>query len=183
MKKILSVISVLFIVFTTAKAQDTIVKITTRTVSSKWERNNLNLRLGPEVGFPTGNFGKSHNVGIGASALLDIPVARRFSVVVYGGLKSFGGKEPFKRATIYPFRTGINYKLTPNFYAAGQIGESIVHYVTSKSSVSQALGIGYFNGLLDLGARWDYDYAHDGLSSINIQARYVITFGLKRDKY
>lgn len=180
MKKLLSVALLLLFVNTTANAQNTIVKTTTRIVYSRWERNNLNLRAGPEAGLPVGDFGKTHNFGIGASALLDVPLARRFSLTFYAGLRSFGGKEQLKRATIYPLRAGVNYKLSPDFYVSGQIGESIVHYGVSKTNVSQAPGIGYFNGFLDLGVRWDHEYAHEGLSSLNFQARHVITFGLKR---
>lgn len=180
MKKFLLVAVIINVVCTTINAQDTIVKTTTRTVYSRWERNNLNLRIGPEVGLPIGDFGKTNNIGIGGSALLEIPVARRFSIIAYAGFRSFGGKDPYKRTTIYPLRTGINYKLSPNFYATVQLGESTVHNVVSKTSVSQAIGLGYFNGFLDLGARWDHDYAQGGLSSIVFQARYVITFGLKR---
>lgn len=182
MKKLLSVAFVLLIFFTTAKAQDTIVKTTTRTVYSRWERNNLNLRIGPEVGIPIGDFGKTNNLGIGGSALLDVPLARRFSIIFYAGLRTYGGKDQVPRATIYPLRTGINYKLSPDFYVSGQIGESTVHSVVSKTSVSHALGIGYFNGYLDLGVRWDHEYAFGGLSSIVFQARYVITFGLKKNR-
>lgn len=180
MKKLLCSAIILFLIGTTVHAQDTIVRTTTRTVYSRWERNNLNLRIGPELGFPVGDFKKTNNLGIGASALLDIPVARRFSLVAYAGFRSYGGKDQFARATIYPLRAGINYKLSPDFYVAGQIGESTVHAGVSKTSVSQAVGVGYFNGFLDLGVRWDHDYAQGGLSSIVFQARYVITFGLKR---
>lgn len=180
MKKILSSAFVLLIISTNINAQDTIVRTTAQTFYSRWQRNNLNLRIGPEAGLPVGDFGKTHNFGIGASALLEIPVATRFSIIAYAGLRSYGGKNENKRATIYPLRTGLNYKLSPRFYATAQIGESVVHNAVSKSNVSQALGVGYFNGFLDLGARWDYDYAQGGLSSIVFQARYVITFGLKR---
>jgi len=180
MKKLFSAAFILIIASANLKAQDTIVRVTTKTIYSRWERNNLNLRIGPEVGLPVGDFGKTHNFGIGGSALLEIPVARRFSVIAYAGLRSYGGKNVNKRATIYPLRAGVNYKLSPKFYATAQIGESVVHNVVSKTSVSQAIGVGYFNGFLDLGARWDHDYAHGGLSSLVFQARYVITFGLKR---
>lgn len=188
MQKLLFVTLVLLSVNANVKAQDTIVTITTRTVYSRWERNNLNLRVGPEVGFPSGDFGKTHQFGMGASALLDIPVARRFSIIFYAGIRSFGGKKitpsdtKYKRSSIIPLRTGINYKLSPDFYISGQVGESTVQYLgVSKTSISQAVGIGYFNGFLDLGFRWDHDYAQDGLSSIVFQARYVITFRGKRN--
>lgn len=176
MKKLLSAALVLFFVPTTVCAQD----------YSKWERNNINLRIGPEVGFPVGGFNKTHHLGLGGSALLDVPLARRWSVIFYGGIRSFAGDKipgsdtKFKRSNIVPLRTGVNYKLSSNFYVSGQIGESTVQYLdVSKTSVSHALGIGYFNGFLDLGVRWDYEYAHGGLSSIAFQARYVITFGVK----
>lgn len=180
MKKLLLFGIILSVVCTTAYAQDTIVRTTTRTVYSRWERNNLNLRLGPEIGFPIGDFKKTHNLGVGASALLDIPIARRFSIIAYAGFRSYGGKDQLKRATIYPLRAGINYKLSPDFYVSGQIGESTVHSEITKSNISQAIGFGYFNGFLDLGVRWDHDYAQGGLSSIVFQARYVITLGVKR---
>lgn len=180
MKKILSVVIVFSIICTTVYAQDTIVRVTTRTVYSRWERNNLNLRIGPEIGLPVGDFKNTHNIGVGGSALLDIPIARRFSIIAYAGFRSYGGKDQLKRATIYPLRAGINYKLSPDFYASAQIGESTVHYGVSKTSVSQAIGAGYFNGFLDLGIRWDHEYAQGGLSSIVFQARYVITFGVKK---
>lgn len=180
MKKLLFPAFLLSIVFTTVHAQDTIEKTTTRVVYSRWERNNLNLRIGPEIGIPVGSFKNTNNLGIGASALLDIPIARRFSIIAYAGFRTYGGKDQFTRATIYPLRGGINYKLSPNFYVSGQIGESTVHSGVSKTNVSQAIGVGYFNGYLDLGVRWDHDYAQGGLSSIVFQARYVITFGVKR---
>ena len=180
MKKLLASVIMIVFVSTVVNAQDTIVRTTTRTVYSRWERNNLNLRIGPEIGFPLGDFKKTHNLGIGGSALLDIPIARRFSIIAYAGLRSHGGKDQLKRATIYGLRTGLNYKLSPDFYVTGQIGESTVHYGVSKTSVSQALGVGYFNGFLDLGARWDHDYAQGGLSSLVFQARYVITLGVKK---
>src|SRR4051794_24943203 len=116
MKKLLLTVIVTILVSTVLQAQDTIVQTTTRTVYSRWERNNLNLRIGPEVGFPLGDFKKTHNLGIGGSALLDIPLARRFSIIAYAGLRSYGGKDQLKRATIYGLRTGINYKLSPDFY-------------------------------------------------------------------
>lgn len=181
MKKLLSFALLLNLISTIVSAQDTIVTTTTRTVYSRWERNNLNLRFGPEGGLPLGDFSKTHNFGIGASALLDVPVARRFSLIFYAGLRSFGGKDPYKRATVYPIRAGLNYKLSPDFYASVQLGESTVKYDVSKTNVSQAIGVGYFNGYLDLGVRLDHDYAHGGLTSLNFQARYVITFGLKRE--
>lgn len=178
MKSILTLATLFLISNFSLKAQDTTVTTTVYTTDD-WERNNLNLRIGPEVGFPVGDFGKTHNLGIGASALLDIPLARRWSLIFYAAAKTFGGKNDLKRATVYPLRTGINYKLTKNFYATGQIGESIVKYNVSKTSVSQGLGVGYFNGALDFGARWDHEYAHGGLSTINLHAKYVITLGLK----
>lgn len=180
MKKYLLAIILSLPVASVVYAQDTVVRTTTRIVYSRWERNNLNLRIGPEVSLPIGGFKRTNNFGIGASALLDIPVARRFSLIAYAGFRTYGGKDQFLRATIYPIRAGINYKLSPDFYIAGQIGESTVHYGVSKTSVSQAIGVGYFNGYLDVGARWDHDYAQGGLSSLVFQARYVITFGLKR---
>lgn len=180
MKKVLITGVVFLISYFSVNAQDTIVQTTTRTVYSRWERNNLNLRIGPEVGLPLGDFKSTHNFGIGGSALLDIPVARRFSLIAYAGFRSYGGKGDLKRATIYPVRAGVNYKLTPDFYVSGQIGESTVHYDVSKTSISQAVGVGYFNGYLDLGVRWDYDYAQGGLSSLVLQGRYVITLGVKR---
>ncbi|MEJ7679507.1 MAG: hypothetical protein WKG06_16925 [Segetibacter sp.] len=63
------------------------------------------------------------------------------------------GKDIYKRGTIYPIRAGLNYKLSPDFHVSGQIGESTVHYDVSKTSFSQAIGISYFNGFLDLGVR------------------------------
>lgn len=176
MKKYLSGALVLFFVCTTVCAQN----------YSRWDRNGINLRIGPEAGFAVGGFGKTHHLGLGGSALLDIPLARRWSVIFYAGVRSFGGDKipgsdtKFKRSNIVPLRTGINYKLSPVFYLSGQIGESTVQYLdVSKTSVSQALGIGYFNGFLDLGVRWDHEYAHGGLGSIAFQARYVISFGVK----
>ena len=177
MKKLLSGTLVLFVICTTVCAQD----------FSRWERNNINLRIGPEIGFAVGAFGETHHLGLGGSALLDIPLARRWSVIFYAGVRSFGGDKiqgsdtKIKRSNIVPLRTGINYKLSPDFYLSGQIGESTVQYLgVSKTSVSQALGIGYFNGFLDLGVRWDHEYAHGGLASLAFQARYVITLGVKQ---
>src|SRR3954464_6169363 len=115
MSKLLSAPIALFLVHTSVTAQDTIVETTTRTVYSRWERNNLNLRIGPEVAFPLGNFKSTHNFGIGASALLEIPLARQLSIIAYAGLRSYDGEGELKRATIYPLRAGINYKLTPDF--------------------------------------------------------------------
>ena len=190
MKKILlSAIPLMLITIVSTKvfSQDTIVQTTTRVVYSRWERKNLNLRIGPEVGFAVGDFSTTHHIGIGASALLDIPVARRWSVIAYAGMRSFGGRTmpdthtKYKRSNIFPLRGGINYKLSPDFYLSGQIGESTVQYLgVSKTSVSQAVGFGYFNGFLDLGVRWDHEYAHGGLSSIVFQARYVITLGVRK---
>lgn len=185
MKKFLSFAVVVAFFSTAAKAQDTTIIVND---DSKWHRNNLNLRLGPELAFATGDFNKTHQVGVGAAAELDIPIAPRFSLIGYAAFRSYGGDviptqtgTKYRRANIIPIRAGINYKLTPNFYVAGQIGESTVKYVEStKTGASTALGIGYFNGFLDIGARWDHEFVYGGLSSFVIQATYVITLGVKR---
>lgn len=155
--------------------------------TNRFERENLNIRLGPEAGFPLGKMNNTQALGIGASALVDIPVARRFSIIGYVGYISFAGdKMPsstnkYSRTSVVPLRAGINYKLSPNFYATAQLGQATVKYLNvSQSGVSQALGLGYFNGSLDVSARWDHQYVHGGLSSFNVKVAYVIEIGLKK---
>lgn len=185
MKQLLSIAFAVAFITTAAKAQDTTIVVKDDT---KWHRNNLNLRIGPELSFATGDFNKTHQVGVGAAAELDIPIGTRFSLIGYAAFRSYGGDviptetgTKYRRANIIPIRAGVNYKLTPNFYVAGQIGESTVKYIAStKTGVSTALGVGYFNGFLDIGARWDHEFVYGGLSSFVIQATYVITLGVKR---
>ena len=152
----------------------------------KWKRNNLNLRIGPELAFPLGDLGNTQNLGLGFSALLDLPLMPRLSLVVYAGALTLGGKDSentavkYQRANIFPARAGINYKLSPNFYAGAQLGRSTLNYLgVTQGAISQSLGIGYFNGKLDAGVRWDQNYRHNGISSINIKIAYVIQFRLK----
>ncbi len=98
--------------------------------TNRFERENLNIRLGPEAGFPLGKMNNTQALGIGASALVDIPVARRFSIIGYVGYISFAGdKMPsstnkYSRTSVVPLRAGINYKLSPNFYATAQLGQT-----------------------------------------------------------
>ncbi|MBA2762403.1 MAG: hypothetical protein H0U39_10685 [Segetibacter sp.] len=150
-------------------------------------RNNVNLRLGPEVAFPIGDLNKTQALGLGASALLDIPVLSRLSLILYAGALTFAGDKmgssgvKYKRANVFPLRAGINYKLSDNFYTTGQVGQATVGYLgVSQGGVSQSIGLGYFNEVLDIGARWDHNYAHSGLGSFNIKLAYVIQIGLKR---
>ncbi len=154
---------------------------------NNFERENLNFRIGPEVGFPLGKMNNTQGLGIGGSALIDIPVARRFSLIFYAGYVSFAGdKMPasdkkYSPTSVVPLRTGFNYKLTPNFYATAQLGEVTAKFLyVSKAGVSQALGLGYFNSKLDISARWDHQYVHGGLGSFNVKLAYVIEVGLKK---
>jgi hypothetical protein len=152
--------------------------------SSDWDRNSVNIRIGPEVAFATGNLNKTQGVGLGGSALLDLPILNRMSLIVYAGALSIAGDKiagqqstKYTRTNIYPLRTGINYKFTPNFYGGVQLGQATVTYLgNSKGGFSQSLGIGYFNRILDLGLRWDHQYIHGGLGTINLKAGYVISF-------
>ena len=154
----------------------------------QWVRNNLNLRLGPEIGFAIGDFNETQAIGVGGSALLDIPVAPRFSVVGYAGYISFTGDRintssglKYTRSTIFPIRAGINYKLSDNFYTGVQLGHASMRYLQdTKSGLSQALVLGYFNGKLDAGVRWDHQYMHGGLGSFNLKLAYVLQLGLRR---
>ena len=82
----------------------------------RWERNNVNIRIGPEIGLAIGDFNKTHSMGYGGSALLDLPVLPRFSLIGYIGYLNFFGDEissssdqNYKRSSILPVRTGINY--------------------------------------------------------------------------
>lgn len=154
----------------------------------QWERNNINIRIGPEAAFAIGDFNKTHSMGYGGSAFLDLPLLPRFSLIGYIGYLNFFGNEissssdqNYKRSSILPLRTGINYKLSDNFYTAAQLGYSSVKYLNdTKGSFSQALGIGYFNGRLDIGARWDHQYVYGGLGTVNFKVAYVISVGLKK---
>ncbi len=153
-----------------------------------WSRNSVNLRVGPEVGFAIGDLNKTHGAGVGASALLDVPVLSRVSLIFYVGTISFAGDKisgssstKYTRTNVYPLRTGINYKFTNNLYGGVQVGQSSVKYLGVKDGgFSQSFGVGYFNRAIDLGLRWDHNYAHGGLGSINFKAAYVISF--RRDR-
>jgi hypothetical protein len=156
--------------------------------NSYYYRNGLNLRVGPEIGFAAGDFNQTHGMGIGATALLDIPLLSRLSLIVHTGLVSFSGDVvpdaqgiKYRRTNVIPIRTGINYKLTPALYAGVQAGHaSVRHLGISRGGFSQSLGLGYFRNRLDLAARWDHQYVHGGLSSINLKAAYVLRFSRNR---
>ena len=153
-----------------------------------YDRKGLNLRVGPEIGFAAGDFNETHGTGTGATALLDIPVLPRLSVIAHTGFVSFSGdvvsgasSVKYRRTHVFPIRTGINYKLTPAWYAGVQAGHaSVRHLGVSRGGFSQSLGLGYFRNRLDLAARWDHQYVHGGLSSINLKAAYVLRFGSNR---
>jgi hypothetical protein len=154
------------------------------------ERPGLNLRIGPELAFPSGKLNNTQGLGLGLTALLDIPVHNRLSLVFQTGFTSFSGdvipaspQSRFRRATVLPVRAGIHYRLSPVFYGGLQLGQSSVRYLgASEGGFSHALGVGYFRRRLDLGLRWDRQYAHGGLSSFHLKAAYVLRLGRSRNR-
>jgi hypothetical protein len=63
----------------------------------------LHVNLGPEIAFPSGDFDKSYNMGVGGSAQLAIPFAMRFFIIGHlGWVSHFGsGNNPLPRRSAH----------------------------------------------------------------------------------
>jgi hypothetical protein len=116
----------------------------------------LHVNLGPEIGFPSGDFDKTHNMGVGGSAQLAIPFALRFFIIGHVGWVSHFGSGNIPQANLIPYRGGVRMRVIGSSYIGVQAGATtLASDGDAETAFSYSGGIGIANRNVDIGVRWD----------------------------
>ncbi len=162
MKKILSILTALFILFsTTVHAQDA------KTITGK----KFKIGLGLEAALPVGTLGQAYSVGGGLSLRFLYKITPQFGATfTTGGIafipKNIKNLNDDSKATLnIPFKLGGRYKFTDKFYGIMEVGttHSTVYYKdtngdlahVSGNSFTYAPGIGVLLGGFDASLRYE----------------------------
>lgn len=161
MKKQLSILSVLFLLFSLSiQAQD--AKPTTG--------KKFKVGLGLDAALPVGNLGTLYSVGGGLSLRFLYKVTPEFGITFTTGFDAFIPKNlnnlnnNSKASLNIPFKLGGRYKFTDKFYGIMEVGttHSIIYYKSSNSvahvssnSFTYAPGIGVLLGGFDASLRYE----------------------------
>lgn len=146
------------------------------------QTKSINVSVGPELGYGIGDFNRTHGFGGGGSGILYVPVNDRVAALGYIGYmhyfqKNNTGAEVFD-ANIIPLRLGVRYSAGRNLYVSGHAGyANVFTNEDNDGGFSYALGIGAFNGNVDLGLRFDHIAAFTGVSTIQLRVGWVIRVG------
>jgi hypothetical protein len=106
----------------------------------------VQLGLGPEVNFPTGNASNVSGIGFGGFLKAEIGISPKYAITASGSINTFIGKKYFgnrlENVNALPTKLGFKYYTTPEFYVEGQLGAAFRFGNTSKTSLVWSPGIG-----------------------------------------
>ncbi len=136
---------------------------------------NVHINAGPEVAFPLNNFNNTHNMAIGGSAQLAIPIAFRFFLLGHVGYNRHFGAGSNDAIALIPYRAGARMRLLGSTYIGAQLGAtSLVQGNRNETAFSYAGGIGVANHRIDIGARWEQHRFNTNVETIVVRLAYVI---------
>lgn len=138
----------------------------------------LHVNLGPEIAFPSGDFDKTHNMGVGGSAQLAIPFAMRFFIIGHVGWVSHFGSGNNPQANLIPYRAGARMRLIGSTYIGAQAGATtLASDGNSETAFSYSGGVGFANRNVDIGVRWDRATFDTRIDVFAVRFAYV--FGMR----
>ncbi len=136
---------------------------------------NLHINAGPEAAFPLKSFSNTHNMAVGGSAQLAIPVAFRFFLLAHAGYNRHWGSGSNEAVQIVPYRVGARMRLIGSTYIAAQAGAaSRIQGDNNVTKASFAGGVGVANQRIDIGARYERHEFGGGTETIVVRMAYVI---------
>jgi hypothetical protein len=145
--------------------------------------NDVKFSAGAELGFASGSFSNTHSIGIGGSAMLEIPLQDKLNWTAYAGILLYAGKSAtgdtkFKGQTIIPLRVGVKYFLTEGIYGGLQAGLGLLSGFGSGAAFSYSPQIGYefkTKGGKAVDATFKYDaYSKNGtIGAIGFRLAYI----------
>jgi hypothetical protein len=141
--------------------------------------NHRAFSVGLDLGIPANSI---YNIGIGASAKLEVPVISALSLSVTGGYSSLHFKRSIlgqgnspKPDGFVPLKAGVKYYFSPGFYGEAEAGAALRANHGSGAYFAYAPGIGFsvpFNhyGGLDIGIRFEKWANSRGFTSLRQSA-------------
>ncbi|MES2274448.1 MAG: hypothetical protein V4592_00380 [Bacteroidota bacterium] len=171
MKKIILVLLLISGIALTTKAQ---------------EYSKFAFSVGPELGFPSQSV---YNIGYGASAKIEFPIAGKIGLSLTGGysrfnykgsiISSFGSQKP---SSFIPLKGGIRYGVSTGFYLEAE-GGNVIETTSSFTNPSRnlfafSIGPGFLFKLsdkqsIDLGIRYE-QWSKNALKQTAIRVAYRI---------
>lgn len=159
------------------------------------QTGNNQISIAGELGVPTGEFSQGFKIGFGGSLKGLYGVGTSGQVTLTGGYTTYKEKESTSDYStsfgIIPFLAGYRH-LMNGFYIEPQAGYGI--YVASVKAMGQnisssegaftyAVGIGFANNKIDVGARYQGATKHgDGFGLIGIHIGYNFSSALSSKK-
>lgn len=140
--------------------------------------------IGPELAFPSQSV---YNIGYGASAKIEFPVAGKFGISLTGGysrfhykgsiISSFGSQQP---SEFVPLKAGVRYGTATGLYLEGELGdviETTQNFTNNnRNYFAFSIGPGYLVNLspkqnIDIGFRYE-QWSHHVLKQTALRVAY-----------
>lgn len=151
------------------------------------EMKGSQISIGPEFGFPVGDFGDAFDFGFGGSVMYLHPIAKNLKLTLNAGYLSFEPNKALKDVGVtasgtIPLKAGIRVNVAENVYLGGELGAGFSTKTGGKTAFAYAPGIGVEFPVadkmsVDLGGRYEGWSVSGGTSSF-IGVRLALNFGL-----
>ncbi len=153
-------------------------------ISFAQDKQDFKFSVGAELAFATGNLSNTHSIGIGATALVEIPLQEKLNGVAYGGFILYNGKsvpgvsgQKYSGLTIIPVRVGVKYFLTGSVYGCAQAGVGFLNR-GGGTAFSYSPQIGYefktnSGKSVDVTVKYDAYSKSGTLSSFGFRLAYI----------
>jgi hypothetical protein len=125
----------------------------------------VNLSLGSELNFPSGNSSNISAFGLGGFLKAEVGITEKYAITAIGGLTNFFGRRVFgatsSNLTHVPLKMGFKYYSDESFYFEGQIGVSTQLNGNRQTAIAWSPGIGTYikskktQSKLDIGLRYE----------------------------
>ncbi len=153
------------------------------TISFCNAQKSFQFSIGPELGIATGDFGKTHSIGLGVNVTAEHMFDKNLSGTIASGVLIYSGKSvsnnlKFQSQTIIPIRAGARYYLGSSFYTAGELGLGILSGAVSTTAFGYSLGIGSKiktgSRNLDVGVKYDAYSKTGTLGAVVFKVAFVL---------
>jgi hypothetical protein len=136
------------------------------------------VNLGPDIAFPSGDFDKSQNMGVGGSAQLAIPFAFRFFITGHLSWVSYFESGDISQAKLGPGCARVRVRLAGAAHVATQAGATPrATDGNSETVFPYSAGVGIAKSNVDIGLRWDRT-AFGGNVDV-LARRFAYVFGMR----
>lgn len=142
-------------------------------ITTNAQKTDLKFQGGLNVGIPAHNLGGT-SLGLGVDLLAHYTIAPQVAITGDVGYTALFGKNGAGTTNLIPFRAGLRFYPSDDFFVAGKIGAGFISSSgSSVTTTAYSFGIGYkIDTKLELSASYD-GYSKNGtVGLINLRLGY-----------